>query len=307
MLRRLLILALFLVIMLLIYFRSSGDVTVARRGVSTPSVLSKPEYVNSPGPRTPPLWQPLQVSQSTLMELASSGDRTAADRLFAESMRCLKAIRMKDFFKGMDHAAWLAENRKLLEAMDPPTRARTMTTVNANIELIETSSQLCENAKAGLSDGQIYGIALAAARLGNDDATACLLGGFYDPPKMNPEQAQAFHIEAMKLGRRALNNGNWNTVLALQTVYATVGVEGQTGPVSHISHADYLKVLSLLLRGTPRNASELLPLEQQVKALELTLSPADRFAAERWADDMYARVFFASGPAPSMNSTGCDY
>jgi hypothetical protein len=214
---------------------------------------------------------------------------------------------MKSFFKGVDYPTWLVNNQKLLAAMDQPRRNLVMSQVEANIHLVETSSRLCANADTGLSERQFFGIAFAAARLGNDDATACLLSVPYDPPKMTPAQSDAFDAEAMALGQRALDHGNWNTVLAMQHVYSAVGAEGQLPPVSHINHADFLKVVSLQLRGTPPTSSQRLPLEREIAAVEATVTPAEKFAAERWADDLYARVFFASGPAPSPESVACDY
>jgi hypothetical protein len=306
MLRRFLIPALLLVVALLIHLRSASEPGVSRRAVAPPSASPEFEHAGIAVPKTPPPGQPLQASRSNLMELADLGDRSAADRLLSESGRCLKANRMKEVFKDKNYAMWLDENKQLLESMDPPTRARTMTSAKANIELPETSRSLCEGAEAGLSDGQIYAIALDAARLGNNDATACILAGFYDPPKLNPEQLRAFDTEAMELGRRALEQGSWNNVLALLSVYSYSGAEGQTGLISHINRADQLRVLSLLFRGTPTNSAERLPLAEQVRTLERTLTPSESFAAERWADDVYARAFVASGPAPSENSSGCD-
>jgi hypothetical protein len=306
--RHLLVVALFLVIMLLASLRWDNQATVQIKLASTSAVLPESHGGNDVKLKTvPPTWEPLETSEPTLMQLARMGDRSAADRLFAESRQCLKAGRMKSFFKGVDYATWLVNNQKILEAMDEPRRNLTMSQVEANIGLVETSSRLCANADAGLSDGQMYGIAFAAARLGNDDATACLLSAPYDPPKMTPAQSNAFDTEAMALGQRALDHGNWNAVLGMQHVYSAVGAEGQLPPVSHINYADLLKLVSLQLRGTPPTSSQRLPLERQIEALEATVTPAEKFAAERWADDMYARVFFASGPAPSPESVACDY
>ena len=307
MLRRLLVVVLFLVIMLLVSFRLKKQATVQIKPVSTSAVLPESHDSSDLNPKVaPPMWESLKISAPTLMELARLGDRSAADRLLAESRQCLEVSRLKKFFRGVDYATWLVNNQKLLETMDQPRRNLVMSQVKANINLVETSSQLCVNADTDLSDGQIYDILFTAARLGNDDATACLLSAPYDPPKMTPAQSKAFDTEAMALGQRALDHGNWNTVLAMKHVYSAMGVEGQVGPVSHINHADFLKVLSLQLRGTPHTSLNLLPLERQIEAIEATVTPAEKFSAERWADDMYARIFFASGPAPSQGSGGCD-
>jgi hypothetical protein len=306
--KRILIVALFLVIMLLVSLRLDNQASVQIKLPSNSAVLPESHGGSDISSKTaPPMWEPLESSGPTLMQLARMGDRSAADRLFAESRQCLKAGRMKSFFKGVDYATWLVNNQKLLESMDQSRRNLVMSQVEANIHLVETSSRLCANADTGLSEGQIYGIAFAAARLGNGDATACLLSAPYDPPKMTPAQSDAFDAEAMALGQRALDHGNWNAVLAMQHVYSAVGAEGQLPPVSHINHAYLLKVVSLQLRGTPPTSSQLLPLEREVAAVEATVTPAEKFAAERWADDMYARVFFASGPAPGPESVACDY
>lgn len=258
--------------------------------------------------RLPPPWEPLQISEPALMKLASMGDRPAAERLFAEARRCLKARRLEPFFKGKNYEAWAAdaENRQYLDAMDKARRDRSIRAVKANIELANASDRLCGNTDATLSDGQIYRIAFVAARLGDDDATACILSGAYDPPKMTPLQAAAFDSEAMELGRRALARGHWNTVLALEAVYSYSGVEGQTGPVSHINPADFLKMLNLQWRGTPRDTPESSALARQIEFVQTRVTPAEKFAAERWADETYARAFYASGPATSTDAAGCD-
>lgn len=255
----------------------------------------------------PPPWMPLQASEPTLTKLATMGDRSAAERLFVEARRCLKARRLKAFFKGKNYETWAADNRQYLEAKDSASRDRIMAGVKANIALVNTYDRLCGDTDAILADGQFYQIAFAAARLGDDDATACILSGFYDPPKMTPMQAAAFDDEAMELGRRALTHGHWNTVLALETVYGVSGIEGQTGPVSHLNAADYLRVLNLQWRGTPRGTPESSALAQQIQAVEARVTPAEKFAAERWADETYAQSFSASGPVTNADTGGCDW
>lgn len=307
MLRRLAIVAVLLVILIAVALRAHHDVRTSPTPIHRAIPQSNGDQVVSVPPALPPPWAPLQASEPTLWKLASAGDRPAAERLFVETLQCLKARRAKDFFKGKTYETWAAGNQAYLQAMDSAKRERTMEGVKANIALGNAYERLCGNTDAILADGRFYPIALAAARLGDDDATACILSGFYDPPKMTPSQAAAFDSEAMELGRRALARGHWNTVLALETVYAAMGVEGQTGPVSHVNPADYLRVLNLQWRGTPRGTPESSALAKQIEAVEAEVTPAQKFAAERWADETYAKSFSASGPVTNADTGGCEW
>jgi hypothetical protein len=258
-------------------------------------------------PDLPPPWESLQTSEPTLWKLASMGNRPAAERLFVETKQCLKARRLKEDFKGQTYDSWAAANQTYLQSMDSAKRAQTSEKVRANIALGDAYERLCGNIKDIHAEERFYPIAFAAARLGDDDATACILSGFYSPPKMTPDEAVAFDREAMDLGRRALANGHWNTVLALEMVYGYSGVEGQAGPVSHLNYVDYLKVLNLHWRGLPRGTPESSQLARQIEAVEGHVTPAEKFAAERWADETYAKSFSDSGPLLNGDSVGCDW
>lgn len=306
MLRRLAIAALLLVIVLVVAFRPRHDVNALPSPAR--SAIAQPQGGQTVGAQLapPPPWEPLQASEPTLWKLASMGDRAAAERLFGEARQCLMARRLQDFFKGKTFETWVASEQPYLRSLDSAERARVMQGVKARIALADSHDRLCGNTDAVLANGKIYRIALAAARLGDDDATACILSGAYDAPKMTPIQAAAFDSEAMELGARALTRGHWNTVLALQTVYGVSGIEGQVGPVSHINAEDFLKVLHLQWRGTPQGTPESSELARRIEIVEAGVTPAQQFAAERWADETYARFFSASGPLVETETGGCD-
>lgn len=309
MLRRVTIVALVLLILLWIALRASNGGNAPSKPAHTsmaPPTSSHTSHTSRTRQEAPPPWEPLQASEPTLMKLANMGDRPAAERLFRETRQCLNARWFKDFFKGQTYETWLATNQPYLQAMDSTKRDRAMKKAEANIALGNSYERHCGNTDAILADGAFYPIALAAARLGDDDATACILSGLYAPPKMTPTQAAAFDSEAMALGRRALSHGHWNTVLALRTVYSYSGIEGQAGPVSHINSVDYLRVLNLLWRGTPRGTPESSELAKLIEAVENRVTPAEKFAAERSADETYARAFSGSGPVTNPDALGCD-
>jgi hypothetical protein len=306
--RRPVIAAVVLTVALVIFLGAHNDAPRPLASAHSLTAAPRAGQAASDAPRRlPPPWQSLQVSEPALMRLALAGDRPAAERLFVEARQCLKARRLRDFFRGTSYRAWVAANRSYLAGLDPARRDRTLRGVRANIDLVNASERLCGNTDATLSGGRIYPIAFAAARLGDDDATACILAGVYDPPKMTPSQAAAFDGEAMELGRRALAHGHWKTVLALEMVYGYSGVEGQTGPVSHIDAAGYLRMLRLQWRGTPPGTAEASALARQIEAVEGRLAPFEQLAAERWADETYARAFAASGPIVDADLGGCDW
>lgn len=94
--------------------------------------------------------------------------------------------------------------------------------------------------------------------------------------------------------------------MALKNVYSLEGIEGQAGPVSHISRADYLKVLYLQRLGTPRGTNALSTLAQEIQGDEADVTVAQKFSAERWGDETYARYFSRSGPVMNADMSGCD-
>ncbi|HET6433875.1 hypothetical protein [Dyella sp.] len=270
------------------------------------------QHREKPDPRlvAPPPWAPLQSSAPTLWKLGFRGHRAAAGRLFNEARQCLMARDAKDFFRGQTFDAWASSHQPYLQSLDPRARADTVAGVKSRIVLAGAYERLCgDHADAVLAHGSIYFMALSAARLGDDDATACILANAFDAPTMDPSQAAAFDREAMALGQRALTHGHWNTVLALQTVYGASGVEGQVGPVSHIDAVDYLKVLYLTAHGTPQDTPESSGLAKRIDMVTSTqgITPSQAFAARRWADETYARFFSASRSitARQVESGGC--
>lgn len=257
-------------------------------------------------PGLPPRWEPLRTSEPILWGLAARGNRPAAERLFVEAKQCLEARRMHDFLKSHTYESWLAHKQPLMRTMSAAEREQFMEAANARFELGNSYDRLCGNADTLLAHGQFYRYALTAARLGDDDATACVLSGLFDPPTTTPMEAAALDAEAMALGQRALERGHWKTVLALKNVYSLQGFEGQAGPVSHISRADYLKMLYLQSLGTPHGTADSSALAQQIQATEAEVTSAQKFSAERWADETYARYFSRSGPVMNADMSGCD-
>jgi hypothetical protein len=299
-----------LAVLALLAFRSRHDAGTPAPPI--PPAAAQARVREKPEARLvlPPSWQPLQSSAPTLWKLSSHGNRAAAERLFHEAQQCLMARGAKDFFKGQTFETWAASHQSYLQSLGPRERADTVAGVESRIALAGAYERLCgDHADAVLADGSIYFMALNAARLGDDDATACILANAYDAPTMDPPQAAAFDREAMALGQRALTHGHWNTVLALQTVYGVSGVEGQVGPVSHINSMDFLKVLYLTARGTPQDTPEASEMAKRIDIVTSTqgITPSQNFAARRWADETYARFFSASGSitARQTDSGGC--
>lgn len=303
--------ALIVVGILLIVMMAAHRLTrVAVRPKAVPMISAKAVDSEPQGTHTlvaPLRGEPLIASAPILTMQSRMGDREAADRLFAESRQCLKFRLLDSFFGKVGYAKWLANNEAYLASVDQAERERITTAIATNLDFIESSRDLCAGIGADFNDGRIYNTALIAARLGNDDATACLLASPYDLPKRTPAEAREFDREAMALGQASLQRGSWKTVLAMAQIYSYNGIEGQTGPVSHLSEVNFLKMIRLERRGVPDGTADAAQLDRMIAAVEPTVPRNDSAATERWADDMFLRFFRSSGPPPPLTSVACDH
>lgn len=263
-------------------------------------------------PMEPPLGTPLVTSYQSLSKRALAGDNEAAIRLFDDLSECLRVTRMQALFQAdiKDKNSFLNNPGGL--HFSGKEQTRDLDVIQKELDEIQRADVLCGNLPDDFNDGRIYQAALRAAHAGDANATACLLIAPYDTPRPTPEQGREYAAEVMQLAEDGLRQGNWNVAQAMTFIYSSMSYDGMA---SHLGYQGFLKRLDpvkelqyseLIRLGTPGNTPEAAGLDRRLSMLRNTMTLAQQAAADRWAQETYARYFLQSGFV-NPESSPCSY
>jgi hypothetical protein len=263
-------------------------------------------------PGEPPLGMSLKDSYQPLSERAQAGDAKAAIRLFDDLSECLRVSRMKALFQAdiKDKNSFLNNPDGL--QLDAKEQTKDLDVIQNELDEIQHADILCGNLPDDFNDGRIYQAALQAARAGDTDATACLLMAIWKSPRLTPGQGPQYADEVMQLAEDGVRQGNWNVASAMRFIYASWFVDGVG---SHVEYQGFLKTpnpvkelqYSELIRlGTPDDTPEAAHLDRGLSMMRSAMNPAQQAAADRWAQETYARYFLRSGFV-DPESPSCNY
>lgn len=247
---------------------------------------------------------PLVATESTLLARARQGDRAAAIRLTSELQQCSQAADFARSFGNYTLDRWMAE-RVFANNQTPESLAAIRAAVAHNMDYVEQRKTLCTGMQGKSENATIFEAWWMAARLGDDNATACLLSPNRElPANSSAADREAYDREAMQLSERGLANGNWHVVQALSYVYSYSGVEGQTGPVSHIDWPQRLRMDWLQRLSYPDGSADAKERDSSISLLRERMTPEEASAAEQDARAMFERSFRNVAPVP-VNQIAC--
>jgi hypothetical protein len=130
---------------------------------------------------------PLMSTYQELWSQSNAGDGNAAKRLFADMSECLLASRLDKAYQNLSRQKdWIVHNPDAYGAhggSSDEKQSAALTTIEQNEARIRQAHELCAGTSI-LNDGQIYQVALDAARAGDQHALACLLVAPYDSPAL---------------------------------------------------------------------------------------------------------------------------
>ncbi len=261
-------------------------------------------------PVEPPLGMPLTDSYQPLSERAQAGDAKAAIRLFDDLSECLHVSRLDAAFRAdiKDKNSFL--NNPDNFGLSAKQQTKDLDAIQRELDEIRRADMLCGTLPDDFNDGRIYQAALEAARTGDANATACLLMSPYDTPRPTPEEGREYATEVMRLAANGLRQGNWNVALAMPFIYSYwIGDAGPSGYFGFLIQPDPVKELQyseLIRLGTPDNTPVAAGLDRRSSMLRSKMSFAQQAAADRWAQETYARYFLHSGFV-DPESTPCNF
>lgn len=266
-------------------------------GVTSPRSRAARETL----PAKPPLGMSLATSYQSLARRARAGDTEAAVRLFDDLSECLHVSRLDTAFKAGIKNKNSFLNNPGGSRLSANEQTRDLDVIQQERDEIQRADVLCGNLPDDFNDGRIYQVALQAARVGDADATACLLMAPFDTTRPTPEQGREYVDEVTQLAEDGLRRGNWNVASAMRFIYSPWSIDGigsRAGYQVFLKTPDPVKELQyseLIRLGTPDDTPEAAHLDRGLSMMRSTLSSAQQGIAERWAERTYTRHFLQSG------------
>ncbi len=257
----------------------------------------------------PPKAEPLTAVAPTLIMASNAGNREAAIRLFRDLSVCLANKNGVNFVENLESDPdWKKSPDAYLARFGvttPEEKSKWLARIQERADRLEAYRDMCKGAEAYFDNGKIYGALEAAAVAGDPQATACMIGAFYDGPPLSTAEAADYRNTAYRLGDREIRAGSWASVQALALVHSTlINVGGYIVYVQQTDKKSELQYTELLLKGVSPGSPGRKALQTEVEALSAKLDTASRVEAEQWAEDKFRKYFLFSGEA-DPNSSLC--
>ncbi|WP_109124316.1 hypothetical protein [Dyella sp. C11] len=261
-------------------------------------------------PALPPAGAPLEATYELLRQRAGDGDPVAAQRVFDGARECMIAARLDAFYQhALQDKHWILNQPESPDASawDKQYRESTIQAIQQGMERVQRDIPNCGSFfHENLDDGRMLAMALAAARTGDDQATACLMTVNYKGRSPSPEENAAFAQEVMRLANDGMQRGSWQIVEAMREVVGSRSVEGgQLTPLSYPDQAKSWAYARLYRLGLPDDSPAAIHMDKVLSEVSTT-SPAEQAKAQEWAQGIYQRYFIHSGPA-QPDAIPCEY
>jgi hypothetical protein len=222
---------------------------------------------------------------------------------------CLLASRLDKAYQNLSRQKdWIVHNPDAYGAhggSSDEKQSAALTTIEQNEARIRQAHELCAGTSI-LNDGQIYQVALDAARAGDQHALACLLVAPYDSPALTGYQGKEYASYVMQLAQSALQQGSWPAAISMMYVYSGQPLSAYARTLASYDPVKEFEYSQLVRLGTPDGSIDAQHLDRRLSLMRQTLSRRQVEDGSNWATQTYRQYFFYSGPA-FPNSPSCSF
>ncbi len=241
----------------------------------------------------PPVSASLGATFSDLQARANAGDLDAARRLVRDLDRCSR-LRANEWRNAGTTQALLDRKTDGMSAAQLRTYQVLLDAMDVRQQTAGRNREMCAGADDKMLATLVANIA-QAARLGDADARACYLGRgpLYDVRGLieHPGVLQGYRRDATAMIDAGLAAGDWRVVDLLQRAYEP-GAEGLLAGMLGPDPAQHYRYLKLYRLGAePHRVAQL---DRQIAAIAASLSPEQRYDADRWAQGTFEDKFSGS-------------
>lgn len=254
-------------------------------------------------PSLPPADAPLEQTFDSLWTLARAGNAQAASRLYRELQRCRRT-------KGQRRRAWRTSRFLQQDApsdLSPKVHESMIESMKRWLQAFRDQRARCDQLSSQ-DLARITPVTLRAAELGDARARRCYV---HRGPTLNhaaliqhPEYLAVYKQVLPTLIKQGIQAGDWHMVDMLRYAYRPTTESWLAGAVGKdpVQYYRYLTLLSLGIREPDSRATPGL-----LEEAALALQPAQRAAAERWAQQTYD-LYFAGNPTspPDASWNACE-
>jgi len=234
---------------------------------------------------------------------ANQGSLSAASELFEKSRECLLVRRIDS------QMAWLQSDKNSFvnaPEKDGPLLSSHIEKMEGARKRAESSRAMCQGSESKVTAKNIYDVALTAARLGDNSASACFMASPWTVANADVDKAKAaqYKTAAEYLEKHMIEKGDWHFVQAMAIASAPGMRYGYAAYIQNGDPALQLRYSMLLRLGVAPNSDDAKNLDRAISILSDSLRPEQVGKADEWAHDMFNR-YYVSQSRPTVLSA-CD-
>ena len=234
---------------------------------------------------------------------ANQGSLSAASELFEESRECILVHRIDA------QMAWLQSDKNSFvnaPEKDGPLLSSHLEKMEGARRRAESSRVMCQGFERKVTTKNIYDIALTAARLGDNSASACFMASPWTVANADMDRAKGakYKTAAEYLATHVIEKGDWHFVQAMVAASAPGMRYGYAAYIQSEDASAQLRYSMLLRFGVAPNSDDAKNLDRAISILSDSLRPEQVGKADEWAHDMFNR-YYISQARPTVLSA-CD-